>query len=285
MARQRIVAGVAATLTWQAVDQNGEPTDPGTTTVGVVDSTGTTVLAAGTATTTSGTARTVAIAAQDIDTLTVTWTGATATGTTYVDVVGGVYFTVAALRAAHPTMADTTTYPTASIQTARAVVETVFERSVGYPFVPRLATVQVSDGFAQVRGVKRVRWAQSATHSPWVYEEDTADLALSTRIIPDGVICSSNYRQLGVVCGYDQPPPDIYRHAMNYCKHLLTEATAGIDMRVMAMQDIDGAQLHLATPGLSVWVTGIPTIDEALKDYRLRHQRTPRPIRAGAWFA
>jgi len=285
MARQRIVAGVAATLTWQATDQNGEPADPGTTTVGVVDSTGTTVLAAGTATTTSGTARTVAIAAQDIDTLTVTWTGANATGTTYVDVVGGVYFTVAALRAEHKAISDTATYPTADIQAARQVVETVFERSVGYPFVPRLATVQVVDGFAAIRGAKRVRWAQSAIRTPWVYEEDTADLALSTRIIDDGVICSSNYRQLGVVYGYDQPPPDIYRHAMNYAKHLLTEGTSGIDMRIMAMQEMDGAQVQFATPGLSVWVTGIPTIDEALKDYRNRHRRTPRPIRSGAWFA
>lgn len=285
MARQHIVAGVAATLTWQAVDQDGEPTSPGTTTVGVVDSTGTTVIASGTATTATGTLRSIAIAAQDIDTLTVTWTGANATGTTYADVVGGVYFTVADLRAEHKAIADTATYPTADIVAARQVVETVFERSVGYPFVPRLATVQVVDGFAAIRGVKRVRWAQSSIVSPWVYEEDTADLALATRIIDDGVICASSYRQLGVVYGYDQPPPDIYRHAMNYAKHLLTEGTSGIDMRVMAMQDIDGAQLHLATPGLSVWVTGIPTIDEALKDYRLRNQRTPRPIRSGAWFA
>ena len=87
------------------------------------------------------------------------------------------------------------------------------------------------------------------------------------------------------VTHYDQPPPDIYRHAMNYAKHLLTEGTSGIDMRIMAMQEMEGAQVQFATPGLSVWVTGIPTIDEALKDYRNRHRRTPRPIRSGAWFA
>lgn len=285
MARQRIIAGTAATLTWQAVDQDGEPADPGTTTVGVVDSTGTTVIASGTATTTSGTTRTVVIAAQDIDTLTVTWTGATATGTTYVDVVGGAYFTVAALRAAHKAVSGVE-YTSAHIVAARQVVETVFERAALTAFVPRLTVVRAHDGFAAIRGVKRVRWAQSADYSPWVYEEDTADLALSTRIVDDGVICSTGYRQLGVVHGYDQPPSDIYRHALMYAKHLLTETTSGVDMRVLALQDVDGTLAQLATPGVSSWVTGIPTIDEALKDYRTRARRTPRLIRpSGAWFA
>ena len=73
---------------------------PGTTTVAVTGSDGSTILAAGTATTVVGTTRTVAIPAQSVDELTAVWTGATATETTTHDVVGGVYFTAAQLRAA-----------------------------------------------------------------------------------------------------------------------------------------------------------------------------------------
>ena len=159
-ARQRIVAGTAATLTWQAVDQNGEPADPGTTTVAVSGSAGTVVLAAGTATTTSGTARTVDIAAQAVDTLTVVWTGVSRTATTYVDVVGGVYFTSAQLRADQPAVANESTHPLADIIEARTITETMFDQRTDMAFVPRFA-VLTTDRTARARrtGIRSVKWA------------------------------------------------------------------------------------------------------------------------------
>jgi len=47
---QRILRATAASLSWQPLDGDGEPADPGTVTVGVVSSDGATVVAAGTAT-------------------------------------------------------------------------------------------------------------------------------------------------------------------------------------------------------------------------------------------
>ena len=156
-ARQRIVAGTAATLTWQAVDQDGEPADPGTTTVAVAGSAGTVVLAAGTATTVSGTARTVSIPAQSLDQLTVTWTGATATATATVDVVGGVYFSAAQLRADQTAVIDSARFTTAMIVEARTIAETVFEQRTHTAFLPRFAVLTSTRGSKIARtGIRAV---------------------------------------------------------------------------------------------------------------------------------
>jgi hypothetical protein len=149
-ARQRIVAGTAATLTWQAVDQNGEPADPGTTTVAVSGSAGAVILAAGTSTTAVGTTRTVAIPAQDVDDLTVTWTGADATATGGVDVVGGVYFTVAQLREWERSLSSGQDYTPADVIAKRIETETLFEQRTMQAFVPRF-TVLTTTRQAQAR--------------------------------------------------------------------------------------------------------------------------------------
>ena len=264
--RQRIVAGTAATLTWQAVDQNGEPADPGTTTVAVTGSAGTVVLAAGTATTTSGTARTVDIAAQAVDTLTVVWTGVSRTATTYVDVVGGVYFTSAQLRADQPAVANESTHPLADIIEARTITETMFEQRTDMAFVPRFA-VLTTDRTARARrtGIRSVKWAYTTAGA---YITDTTELADVVEVEQWGVACAAHIDRVGVVYGFDVPPADIKAVGMLYARHLLAESAAsGIDMRAILAQSPDGQAFGAFVPGRPRYITGIETVDAVLRAY------------------
>jgi hypothetical protein len=273
-ARQRIVAGTAATLTWQATDQNGEPADPGTTTVAVTGSAGTVVLAAGTATTTSDTARTVVIPAQNVDELTVVWTGATATATTYVDVVGGVYFNTAQLRADQLALASQVDYDSAAIFEARAITETMFEQRTDTAFVPRFA-VLTTDRTARARrtGIRSVKWAQTVAGD---YITDTAELARVVEVEQWGVRCAAHIDRVGVVHGWDVPPPDVRSVAMLYTRHLLAESAAsGIDMRAIVQSPPDGQAYGFPTPGRPRFITGIETVDATLRAYV-----DPTPVRS-----
>lgn len=265
-ARQRIVAGTAATLTWQAVDQYGEPADPGTTSVAVAGSAGSVVLAAGTATTVDGEARTAAIAAQSVDVLTATWTGSSRTATTYVDVVGGVYFTSAQLRADQPAVANESTFPLADIIEARTITETMFEQRTDMAFVPRFA-ILTTDRTARARrtGIRSVRWALTTGGD---YITDTDELELAVEVEQWGVATAAHIDKVGVVYGYDVPPADIKAVGMLYTRHLLAEsAAAGIDMRALLAQSPEGQAFGFPTPGRPRFVTGIETVDAVLRAY------------------
>lgn len=79
-----------------------------------------------------------------LDRLTVVWTGVfsgiTQSVTTYVDIVGGYYVSLAEIRALK-NLADTTKYPTTDLITARQWFETKFERYTGRAFVPRYRSI------------------------------------------------------------------------------------------------------------------------------------------------
>lgn len=278
--RQRIVAGTAATLTWQAVDQNGEPADPGSTTVAVTGSAGVVVLAAGTATTTSGTARTAAVAAQSVDVLTVAWSGATATATTYVDVVGGVYFTATDLRTDQSSVVDSVRFTNPDIFTARAITETMFEQRTDMAFVPRFA-VLTTDRTAKARrtAVRSVRWARTTAGD---FITTAADVAAVTEVEQWGVACAAHIDQVGVVYGFDVPPADIRSAAMLYTRHLLAESAAsGIDMRALVQSSPDGQAFGFPTPGRPRFITGIETVDATLRAYVDRP--VARSVRQGGY--
>lgn len=261
---QRIVAGTAATLSWQAVDQDGEPSDPGTTTVEVTRSDGSSVIAAGTAATAVGALRTIAIDPQDVDELTAVWTGTTAVETTFIAVVGGVYFTSAELRDEQPSVVSTVEYPLARVLKMRQVIEVVFEQSTGVYFVPRFQQIAPSNGFCRQRGVREVRWVR-LTNGTFV----TTNLDSYVERTAGGVIVLSTAVDLvGLVAGFARTPEDIWRVAMLAVRHLLTSNSLNMDYRVMAVSNPDGSMSQYATPGLSLWVTGIPEVDEALKRYR-----------------
>lgn len=277
---QRVVAGTAAQLRWQAVNQDGEPSDPGLTTVQATRSDGSTVLAAGSPTVIDGTARTVEIAPQECDLLTVTWTGALAVETVEVEIVGGVYFTVAELRAHHTAVTDDVEYPAEMVRQMRQVVEVIFEHPhIGVFFVPRFMTIAPSNGMVRQRGVRTVHWVRLDDGS-FV----TSGLDDYVEISADGVQCLSSAIDLvGLVAGYPAPPADVWRVAMLATRHLLTAHRTEMDFRVMSVTNPDGSRSQYATPGLSQWVTGIPEVDEVLKRYGAQARQRVGSIHTVPW--
>lgn len=279
-ARQRIVAGTVAQLSWQAVDQDGEPSDPGTTTVGVTGSDGTVILAPGSATDTDvddDSLRTVSIPAQGVDLLTATWTGAGASGVTLVDVVGGVYFTVAELRAAETSVAVAADFPVAACIARRIETETKFEDRTGTAFVPRFKVLTPDRrGLVAVSGLRSIRWIE---YYDGTITSDATAIARACEVSTSWIQCQGSIVRIGAEVGFDRPPADVAAKAMMYTRHLLTGGSSGVDMRVLAQSAPDGSMVQMASPGRSFYVTGLPEIDEALKAYKDR--TPPRPASVG----
>lgn len=283
VADQRIVAATAATLTWQGVDADGENVDPGTVTIGVVRSDGTEVVAAGTATTGSGTAartRTLTVAqTANLDRLTATWkVGADTVATTVVDVVGGVYVPISEVRATEPALGNAATDQLTRLKVVRSIVETMFESATNRAFVPRFNTVRL-DGTGTPTLVlphpelRRVSWARvysdATTYTSLTAGElaaipaDRAGLAVRTdaNTWPTGV----RNIEIGYEYGLDLPPPDIRQAAILAIRSQANTFRSGIPDRAISWQPAEGGNVVLATPGLGIWVTGIPAVDETLK--------------------
>lgn len=228
---QRILRFTAGNLTFVPVDSTGEAADPGVVTVGVVASDGTTVIAAGTATT-GTTSKAVAYTVTHsalCDVWTATWKLAGVTiGVTTHEVVGGVYFTIAELRAAEPSLSDVYTYTAADLQLARREVETVFESHMNVAQVPRFSVIEscLSNGstlITDVRYPRRVAWCNvysSDTDFTALTADECADLILQ----PGGMISRSSgwygRVRLGVEHGKDAPSTQIKRAAMQLCRYI-----------------------------------------------------------------
>lgn len=278
VADQRVLAGSTATLRWQHLDQDGEPADPGTVTVGVTRADGTTVLAAGTATTADGTARTVALTAAQtstLDLLTATWTR-TADSSTYrtlVAVVGGFYFSVTDARASDPTLANDVKYPDGKVQAARAEVEDEFERICDVAFVPRFRRAAL-DGSGRctlllptplVRRVTAVaELASDGTSTAWTADEvgdirpsHTGELH-SPRAFPSGranVVVAWEH-------GHDRPPDDVRQAALLRLRYRTTRPYSATLDRATSFQEEGGNTYRLDTAGAAK--TGIPDVDGVL---------------------
>jgi hypothetical protein len=276
MADQRILRGVAASLSWQPVDSSGEAADPGATvTVGVVTSAGTEVLAPGTSTSGSGASpRTVALTAAqtaDLDLLTATWTVGSSIYTTTAEIVGGFYFTIAQARSSDPSLRDDTRFPTDSLVTAREAVEDEFERICGVAFVPRF-----SQEIAEGAGVVRVKWPRIRTvRSIEAWSDDawtaTTDLASYVPTEQGSIIgefrCDRRYR-IAYEHGYDQPPGDVVRVAKARLRNIASQPTTGIPDRATSYAITDGGVYALDKAG--PFKTGIPEVDGVLGRYDQR---------------
>lgn len=275
-ANQRVIAGAAATLSFQGVDQYGEPADPGTVTVEITRADGTELVASGTATTGSGSSpRTYALTASqtaELDRLTAVWSvSSTAIAQTVIDVVGGVYVSQTQAAAMEPTLGTSGT-STAVFRTARSEVETMFEDSCRRAFVPRL-TVEYLDGSGlsslvlRYPQLRRVRWVLVDG------EELDSDLVDAIPADPAGVAkldgCWPRCRvTVGYEHGFQTPPADVVHAAVHAIRYQTNTFRAGITDRAISYQPIEGGNVVIATPGLGPWVTGIPAVDEVLKRYR-----------------
>lgn len=277
VADRYILRGVAATLSFQFTDADGEPAAPaGAVTVGVAEADGTVVVAAGTSTAGTGTdPRTYTLAAQTtLELLTVTWTdaGDSSTHTQLVEVVGGYWFSVADASARDDKLNDRAKYPTPRILAVRAEVEVEAENITGQAWVPRYRREEIAgtgndtlvcDEVA-IRTVRSVRAYSSdgTTYTSWTAAE-IAELTFTAHgtIIRPGVWAKGTKYVVEYEHGHDRPTADLRDAAITRLRHRLNSHRSGIPDRATSMSTEQGQTFALATPGLRGFVTGIPDVD------------------------
>ena len=289
-ADEQILVGTPATLTGKFYDQDGELTEPASTvTVTVTAADGTVVLPAGTATTAGTTGvRTVDLTAADndrLDLLTVEWTDGSSTRTTHVEVVGGYYASVRAIRDADDVLSDTRKYPAALITEARRRVEAEFEDFCGVSFVPRYRRWRMSGAGNQalqlpdrmLRKVRKVRDYGLGISVASYYDFTAAQLA-AIPASPEGIAWRTDGLWFwkgtdNVVIdyehGYDRPPADLQGAFMLRVRDLLNRHNRGVPDRATTFTSDVGGTYSLLVAGRGGSLTGIPDVDVVLKRYSM----------------
>lgn len=277
---QQIIAATSATLSWQPTDSDGEPAEPGTVTVGVVDSTGATVVAAGTATSgASSTPRTVAVTASqtaDVDWLTATWSvSGVVVGVTVHEVIGVPFITRAQFIDREPKMS---TVSLSEFLRSRREADDLFYTTCKRSFVPRFA-VERQDAMCRrdqsrmslrFPDVSEVRWANHIDGNGTVTAIDVAGVGPSATGIVTlvGADCwpTSGHVEVGYVHGMTRPPHDVLSATARYIRDILGSGNSSIPDRATTYSDGQGGTTQLATPGLGPFITGIPEVDKVLVD-------------------
>jgi hypothetical protein len=220
MAAQHVQVGHTATIEARFY-ADGVPADDGIPTISITRADGTTLVAPGTATSSGGTGiRQYALPAQpEVNLLKATWTGATQTVITWVEVVGDILYTLAAMRgvkvAGGTPFASTTDFPNQVLLDRRAEVTDDFEARTGYSFIPRFARETLDgDGSSQLV-LRQLRCSKLLSVTIDGTAQQTSDFTLAS----SGVLAwkrggwfSTLQRQNVVVeyvYGWDRPPAAI----------------------------------------------------------------------------
>lgn len=276
----RIVRGSPATLsaTFYADEALTDLDDVPTVTVTRVDGSEIDSVAA---TRTGVGTYTYALAPQaDLSVLTAVWAGALdgnpASVTTYAEVVGAEYFSIAELRAFDSVLSNTTRYPTDKLKAARLAVEAEFEGICGRAFVPRYALeTLISDGNGRL-------WLSNPDPirvlSCFVNDDDDWSDRTFTRPVDNlrvvGLSNGESFPRDGRVrieyeYGMVDVPIRIKHAAMKRAKYSLVADQSRIDERATTMNVPDFGNFVLATPGMRGSYTGIPEVDVVLQDYAI----------------
>lgn len=287
---QRILVNTAASLTSYKLDQYGEPANPGTTTVTVTRADGTTIATG--AATTEGTdyKLTYSLSAANntrLDWIKAVWTdaGDSTTWTTYHEVVGGFYFTVAQARAADSTFQDATAYSSTFLQSLRDEVEREFEspQACGRAFVPRYMQERLEgdgDEDELELGVPDLRRVRSVTAiatdgSTWQPFSQTVIDAIPPSV--DGIACVEGYVWpdcpvlVEYEYGLDRPPSDLTRAILRRLRYLSAQPNSGIPDRATTFSaGGQGGTYGLAVEGRAGFITALPDVDLLIKRYRVR---------------
>jgi hypothetical protein len=274
------------------------PTDSTTTvTYAVADATGASV-ATGSATHAATGLYTFVLPAQSaLAALTVTWSatigGSATTQTTYAEIVGRFFFSLAEGRGSDDSLADTAKYPLADLVAARLAVEAACEMICDRAFVPRYDRV-VLDGtgtdqlllslsdpdrsIAEVRTIRSVKMA-STPDSTFVAFTSGQLAALTTSadgtlIRTSGDIFTEGRANVIVEFEYglDQPPPDLVTSALTHFRTQLNFNKSGIPDRASSFTMTDGGTFRLDMPG--AFKTGIPAVDAGYARYSRRSTGT-----------
>ena len=278
-AHQQILAGAAATLSWQPTDSDGVAAAPdGAVTVGIVRADGTVLVAAGAATGGTGTAaRTYALTGAQtasLDLLTATWTdsGGGAAVTT-IAIVGGYYWSPSQARAVDESLADTSRYPDAALIRVRRQTEDEFETLCCVAFVPRYRWLWLNgtgrtDILLPVRRPRIIRsariYSDATTYTAFTSTELAAlQTALSGVVTRrDGQIWPAGTLNIavGVEHGHDRPPEDVRVASIRRARQHLNTFRSSIP---------DGAERWTTPEGTIVCRVGDPDIDAVLARHDL----------------
>jgi hypothetical protein len=256
----------------------------GAVTTTIVNAAGTAVTS-GTATHGTGGVYTFVLPPQtDVAALTVTWTG-TFGGVVQslqfaVDVVGALLFTIADLRAFGPPndlpLADTAKYPDQTLADSRARITDLFRRCCGVSFIPRYDHWSFDSYYQQKLYLPARRVSKLLSVTIGGVAQDVTQLVL----YPNGQDAHNTtffgywpgWQRNSIVVeyehGYQQPPPEISRIAMQLARYELTASQ--LADRFISMSNEFGV-VRQAQPS-SKNPTGIPVIDATLCRY---DQTTP----------
>ena len=286
---QRILKGVAASITWQAVDADGTAADPGgTVTVDITRADGTAIATGAATTGTLDAVRAYALAAASntqTDYLEAVWKVAgVERARTWVEVVGGYYASIAEIRASDRELGSTTAYPDAAILRARWETEAEFERICGIPFVPRLVrhrydgtgTSRLLLRHGLLRSVRSIRFysdgssysAETAGNLAAIFASEEGEAVYTNgATFPTGrsnVLVDSEH-------GFDRPPAEVRQAFLQRIRNRLNASRSGIPDKATTFTQAGGGTFSLATPGNAWYETGLPDVDAVLAryDYRL----------------
>lgn len=227
----------------------------------------------------------------NLNDLTATWTGtisgSPATATTEIEIVGGFYVTLAAIRAL-PNLSDTSKFPNAKLIDARQWFETTFERATGVAWVPRFARDRVDGSGTStlmlprwpvrrnpVTGLPAILSVRDYTTSAAYTSYDSAALADLVIDGPhlrrvNGTAFTSGARNLVVEYehGFDRPPADVVEAAKITIQRKLLEDHNG---RLPYLTITDGIAQRFTVPG----VKGPFSVDEANEAAAANDHRLP----------
>jgi hypothetical protein len=289
----RIAKGTAGTLA--AIFLLDEtPTDSTTTvTYAVVDATGASV-ASGNATHSATGLYTFVLPGQSaLAALTVTWAatigGSAVTQTTYAEIVGGFFFSLAEGRGSDDSLADTDLYPVADLVAARLAVETECEFICDKSFVPRYDRVVLdgtgtdrlllspSDPDRSLSDVRTIRSVKMANAVDGTFTAFTGAQLAALTVTGDGMLVRTSgdvftEQRANVIVEYeygaDRPPADLVIAAKTRFRTLLNYNKSGIPDRASSYTMTDGGTFRLDMPGPGK--TGIPAVDAVYGRYSRR---------------
>lgn len=204
-----------------------------------------------------------------LDILTAEWTSDLGTLTTVTEVAGGFLFTIAELRAKLQSEAD---YSTPEIVAVRNYVEDALETACNVAFVPRYRRETISGtGSPDLYLAPRTTAIRSLlvdgvseTISGETYSDITGHVYW-----PDTWPAGTSNLVVGYEHGYAHPPEIAKDAALTWAKIRIVRGP--IDDRMTSMSNEHGT-FALSTPGMSDVVSGIPSVDEAIRQLRVKRR-------------
>ena len=204
-----------------------------------------------------------------------TFSGVVSTITSYIEVVGGFYFTLYEARNFDSVIkSNPTKYPDESLEEARTFVETEFEALCGRAFVPRgeyevLAGDNSNYIILEHPEIIKVN-SLKVDGADWTASPVMSDGARTLKLVDGTYFNYSGYGAGNISIEYEygmtSVPADIKRAALKRMRSIVIGQTGTIDERATLMSVPDIGTFSLATPGRNS-LTGIPEVDAVLQRY------------------